>query len=854
MSADSTLPGRDDTRSQEPETQTFATGDAPADPPPGVLPAQIGRYRILRLIGEGGMGSVYLAVQDKPDRKVALKVIRAGATSPDALRRFEQETQLLGKLHHPGIAQIYEAGTADTGQGPQPYFAMEMIQGHGLRAHAESSELGTREKLDLVARVCDAVHHAHQKSVIHRDLKPGNILVDESGQPKILDFGVARATDSDRQATMQTSVGQIVGTLPYMSPEQVAADPSELDTRSDVYALGVILYELLAGRLPLDHHQRTISDALRSICEEEPKSLGSLDRRLRGDIETIVSKALAKDRERRYGSAAELAADIRRYLADEPIVARPPSAAYQLGKFARRNKVLVGGVAAVFLVLVAGVVAATQQAARARREADKADAVNAFLTNMLSAASPRSLTREAPDRGRTITVVQVLGAAVQKLDAGELRREPLVEAAVRQAVGATYRDLGDYGPAEANLRAALDARRRLRGESDPEVADSLHGLAQLLLMRGKPAEAETLFRQALAIRRRKGTPSAELSASLNWLAESLDDQISQAPDPSKAAEAEALFREALDVGRRSSSEGDAETARAMHDLALHLHAQGKTSEAEPLFLSSLALRRRVLGENHPDVASTLYYLALLQKDVGKRGDAIRSLQEAVDIWRRVLGDDHPFLAASLATQGAMLRDEGRLAEAESALKAALSIQRRTSPQGDPQLGGSLYNLAKLLQAEGRPAEAETPAREALEILRKALPPEHPMLAAVMAGLGSILTDDGRPAEAEPLLRQALAIDEKALPEGDWQRSQVKSLLGAALLGQKRFAEAEPLLVEGYQGLEDVAAVSPDRKRRALERVVELYRKWNLSEPSSSRSERLASWSAALAAPEPPLDR
>jgi tetratricopeptide (TPR) repeat protein len=848
---DATHPAGDGAPSAEPETSTLGADGSPGGP----LPRQIGRYRILRLIGQGGMGAVYEAVQDKPDRQVALKVIKPGATSRDALRRFEQETQLLGKLHHPGIAQIYEAGTADAGQGPQPYFAMELVHGFTLRDHAERSESGPREKLALVAKICDAVHHAHQKGVIHRDLKPGNILVDESGQPTILDFGVARATDSDRQATMQTNVGQIVGTLPYMSPEQITADPLELDTRSDVYALGVILYELLAGRLPYDAHRGTLTEVLRTICEEEPKALGTVDRRLRGDVETIVAKALEKDRERRYGSAAELAADIRRHLTDEPIVARPPSATYQLSKFARRNKVLVGGVAAVFLVLVGGVLAASRQASRARREAVKAEAVSTFVRQMLSAASPRSLTRDAPDRGRTITVVQALGAAVAKLDSGELRREPLVEAAVRQTVGATFRDLGDYASAEPSLRAALDARRRLLGSDDPEVAESLDGLAQLLVMRGKPAEADPLFREALAIRRSRARDEPDnLAASLNGLAESLQDQLGESPDAKKAAEAESLFREALDVEQRYLADGTVESARAMHGLALLLHSQGKPAEAEPLFRKALELRRRLLGPDHPDVASTLYGLALLQQSQGARNEAIGSMQEAVHIWRRVLGEEHPFLTTSLASLGSMMRDEGRLPEAASLLRSSLAIQRRTLSQGDAQLGGSLYNLAKVLQAEGKPAEAEPPARESLEIMRKAMPADHPTLAAIMAGLGSILTDDGRPAEAEPLLRQALAIDEKALPADDWQRSQVRSLLGAALLGRKRYAEAEPLLVGGYNGLKDSPAVSADRKRRALERVVQLYREWSLAEPSASRSETLVSWRAALAAAERSSDR
>jgi WD40 repeat protein/predicted Ser/Thr protein kinase len=336
-----------------------------------VVGATIGNYRILHLIGEGGMGAVYEAEQEQPRRTVALKVIKPGLASPELLRRFEQESQALGRLQHPGIAQIYEAGTANTGFGPQPYFAMEFIRGDSLMDHVKKRQLNARERLQLIAKVADAVQHAHQRGLIHRDLKPGNILIDETGSPKILDFGVARVTDSDSQTTLQTDVGQLVGTLAYMSPEQVLADPLELDTRSDVYSLGVILYELLSGQMPYPV-TRNLHETLQAIREKDPARLSTVDRIYRGDIETIVAKALEKDKSRRYGSAAELAADIGRYLKDEPIVARPPTAAYQLQKFARRYKALVGGIAAAFVFLVAGVVASLWQANVARRERDRA--------------------------------------------------------------------------------------------------------------------------------------------------------------------------------------------------------------------------------------------------------------------------------------------------------------------------------------------------------------------------------------------------------------------------------------------------------------------------------------------------
>jgi len=321
--------------------------------PPGTI---VGAYTIRGLLGTGGMGSVYTAEQQRPRRTVALKVIRRGLSTHALLRRFEHEAEMLGRLHHPGIAQIYHAGAApvEFGGMPQPFIAMELVRGPALHKYAEQRRLTTREKLEVVARICDAVHHAHQRGVIHRDLKPQNILVDESGQPKILDFGVARAADSDlRVTTLQTSVGQLIGTLPYMSPEQVVADPSEVDTRSDVYAIGVVLYQLLTGRLPLDVSSRPIPEAARVIRDEAPAKLSAVNKLFRGDIETIVAKAMEKEKARRYQSAAELADDLRRYLAGEPISAKTDSTFYVIAKQIRRHK----GVCAAAAVFVLGIIA-----------------------------------------------------------------------------------------------------------------------------------------------------------------------------------------------------------------------------------------------------------------------------------------------------------------------------------------------------------------------------------------------------------------------------------------------------------------------------------------------------------------
>jgi len=374
--------------------------------PAAPIPARIGRYTIVRVLGEGGMGTVYEAEQDQPKRAVALKVIRAGYLSPQLLKRFEHESAVLGRLQHPGIAQVYEAGTVQDERGqPVPFFAMEFIRGVPLTEYAATKSLGTRERLDLVARICDAVYHAHQKGVIHRDLKPGNILVDESGQPKILDFGVARATDSDiQQTTLHTDIGQLIGTVPYMSPEQVGGDPDDLDTRSDVYALGVIAYELLAGRLPHDLQRKMIHEAARIIREEEPTRLSSIHRALRGDVETIVAKALEKDKVRRYQSAGDLAADIERYLNHQPIDARPATAGYLLRRFARRNRVLVGGALATMAALLLGLAGTAWKAVEAQRARVRAED-NATLANSRLAETSAREARLARQRGQWMQVI-----------------------------------------------------------------------------------------------------------------------------------------------------------------------------------------------------------------------------------------------------------------------------------------------------------------------------------------------------------------------------------------------------------------------------------------------------------------
>src|SRR5262245_40646211 len=422
-------------------------GDAPA---PAAAPS-IARYRLVRVLGEGGMGTVYEAEQDSPRRTVALKVIRAGLASDFLLTRFAREAHILGLLQHPGIAHVYDAGVAQSGH---PYFAMELIAGVPLDQYAHQHGLDARGRLELLARVCDAVQHAHERGVIHRDLKPGNILVEASGQPRVLDFGVARAADAGLTAGGRTEAGQLLGTLSYMSPEQASGDPSALDPRGDVYALGVILYELLAHRLPYGLDGLPLPEAARVICEQEPARLGLLDGRLRGEVETIAAKALAKEPARRYPSAAELAADIRRHLGDEPIRARPPSALYQLGKFVRRHTALVTTTVAFLAVLVVGGGVTAWQAVRlAQAERDQA-------------VKQGQVERDQARRSRDVQDALVKAAALreQARKADEEGQWAEARAEARKAEG-----LVQGGPVEPGLAERVKV---LRDELNEEQAGS----------------------------------------------------------------------------------------------------------------------------------------------------------------------------------------------------------------------------------------------------------------------------------------------------------------------------------------------------------------------------------------------
>ncbi|HEV8042535.1 MAG TPA: serine/threonine-protein kinase [Bryobacteraceae bacterium] len=749
----------------------------------------IGRYRINRLIGEGGMGAVYEAEQEEPRRRVAVKVIKPGLATPERLRRFRQESQALGRLQHPGIAQIYEANSADTGFGPQPYIAMEFIHGLPLQRYAESHRLSTREKLLLIAKICDAVEHAHQRGLIHRDLKPGNILVDELGQPKILDFGVARVVEDPSDPTVHTSLGQIIGTLAYMSPEQVQGDPLEVDTRSDVYSLGVILYELLSGRLPYDVSHRQLPEAVHTIREDEPESLSSISRNYRGDIETLVRKALEKDKSRRYASAADLGADIQRYLRDEPIVARPPSAGYQLQKFALRHRVAVAVASGAFLLLLAFAVVqavqlrrTTEERDRANRERDRATRITNFMTRMFKVSDPSEA------RGNSVTAREILDKASTDMVAG-LSKDPEVQAQMLQVIAGTYANLGLYARAEELARHALAERQRVLGPGDPKTIESMAQLGWILDRGGHPPEGEKLERSALAGQRRVlGPDNPATLETEDHLALTLQDQ-------GRINEAEQLEREVLEVATRKLGTENVQSLQAMSNLGGILWDKGRYAESEQEYRQVIDVGRRVWGPNHPETLKAISNLALVIQSRGGLAEAEQMDRDVLALAQRVFGPEHRFTTGVMYNLAGVIGSQGRLADAEKLFRQTLAIQLRTLGADHQRTLGTKADLADMLFSEGRLHEAENLQRETLAVETRVLDPEHPGLLNLQSSLAKTLIGEGRYTEAENLARNSFESQRRKL--GAYHPSTLNALqqLGTAMSHNHRYGEAAKLFRE-----------------------------------------------------------
>jgi len=772
---------------------------------------EIAGYRVVRLLGRGGMGDVYEAEQEAPRRPVALKIVRTAVLDESLARRFEFEAESLGRLNHPGIARIHEAGLS----GAQPYFAMELVEGEVLTRHADRRGLDARARLALVARICEAVEHAHQRGVIHRDLKPANILVDADGQPKLLDFGIAKLAGREARASLATLPGQLLGTIPYMSPEQVSGDPAAVDLRADVYALGVIAYELLAGELPIDTEGRVITDAIEAVRRDEPARLGTVDGRLRGDVETIVGKALRKDPAARYDSAGALGDDIERYLRDEPIAARPPSAAYQLRKFARRHRALVGTVAVAMLALLAGAVTSTafylraeeqrletkaaqeeaaeearranaeakranEEAERARIEAETASQTLGFLTEMFRAENPYAgepgpkTTRELLDRG-----------AARLLDGRP--DDPDVRTELMVTVASIYVQLGLHANAAPLIEAAMP-RRRAQGDDEPAALyAALDVLGHVREGLGEHAAAVAVREEMVAFARARLGPE-DLTKALLLIGRMkaatrfLDD-------------AEQAVREVLDdLGPDPSAR-----AHALHVLSIVQRRTARPAEAARTAEEALAEAERLFPEGSPRRRPFLMGLGTAYLAVSRHADATECFRKVVDRDPQWLNPDHPKRFAARNLHARSLYMLGRMEEAERIQATVVEEAEEHLGESHPSLPEYLTSLIEIRrQLRGTPG-LEPLARRAIELQRRVRPDDDsPAIVRQLLTLGEILSDELRYAEAGEVYEEALAIAERLGNRG--LRGDAASDLAWNLMNRGLLEDAEKRAVEavGHQ--------------------------------------------------------
>lgn len=825
--------------------------------------ATIGRYKLLQQIGEGGFGTVFMAEQEHPvRRRVALKIIKLGMDTRQVVARFEAERQALAVMDHAGIAKVFDAGATATGR---PYFVMELVKGEPITTYCDKNNLSVALRLELFIQVCSAVQHAHQKGLIHRDIKPSNILVsiqDDRPLAKVIDFGIAKATQSHlTEKTLFTEFRQLIGTPEYMSPEQ-AEGSLDIDTRSDIYSLGVLLYELLTGSTPFDARElrsKAYAEIQRIIREVDPpnpstrlstmkETLGSvaahraieprkLNALIAGELDWIVMKALEKNRARRYESPAALAADITHHLASEPISAGAPSRLHRLRKFVKRNRGPVIASAAVLLVLIAGIIGTTlgllgekaqrtiaetekataqherteaqKQAAEAKEQALIAQAVVNSLTHMLSAVDPARML------GDKVTVAQMMEIAIESLDEGTLSDRPRVEAYLRMTIGNTLCSLGRYKDAEPQFQKALQLRRAVLPANHPEIAWTLNDLASCVLRLGNRAEAEKLFQEALVIRRAANPPALyETSVVLNNLGVLLREQR-------RYTEAEGFLRESLDL-RRKAPAGDIDIATAANNLGTLLFTNlNRPDEAEPLLKEALGILRKTVPPGHPNLAAPLNNLGVLESGRGDQVAAERYLREALAIVRNVLPKGHPTIGEDLGNLAAVLKEQYKLNDAEPLYREALQISEHTYPPGHPNIANDLECLARFLQAKGEQwDEAESAFSRAAEMFKTAGNPLRAELSS--RDLGSLLLSRGRFDEAEQILLSALKNLKTLLPPKSPEITESLIQLASLRLDQGKIDDAEELLKQALALSQ--AAGKPERTRLARALGFQAYAK------------------------------
>ena len=770
-----------------------------------------GKYKLLEELGSGGMGVVYLAEQTEPvRRRVALKIIKLGMDTKQVVARFESERQALAVMDHPNIARVFDAGATDTGR---PYFVMELVRGVPLTEYCDRHRLTTPERLELFVPVCHAVQHAHQKGVIHRDLKPSNILVtvqDDRPVPKIIDFGIAKAIEHRlTMRTLFTEQGQLIGTPEYMSPEQAEMSGLDVDTRGDIYSLGVILYELLVGELPFDTERlrsggfgevqriirevepprastrlSTLKDTQAEIAEKRKTDPGSLLRQLRGDLDWITMKAMAKDRIRRYASASELAAEVERHLRHEPVLAGPPSTLYRISKYVKRHKVGVTAAVVVLMAIIAGITGTTVGLLKARRaeqravkEARNTKQVSDFLVAAFQVSDP------SESKGNTITAREILDRGAENIEK-DLADQPLNQARLMNTIGEVFMNLGLYDKADSILNKALKIRREKLGGRSLEVAESIHDVGDLYRRQGKYAESATFYNDALAISEEKlGKNHRQVANILHSLGILYDTE-------GKYDQAESLFRRSLAIREKTLGPDQPDVASSLNSLAIVLWNEGKYTEAEPLFKRALAAKEKALGPDHPDVANTLTNLAILYKSQRKYKEAEPLLLRALAISEKVFGPDHPEVGSSLNNMATFYEEQGRSQEAESCYERVLAIWEKTLGPDHSDVGIVLHNMANLFRNQGKWKEAEPLYERSLKTWEKSLGPKHPYVAISLRERAALYRETGRLAEAESLYKRAAAIQEEALGPDHLDLAMTLEEYAALLRKVKREKEAE----------------------------------------------------------------